>query len=428
MKIKSIINKSVASRKGISPGDELLEINNHEINDLIDYKYHSTDHLLKLKLKAADESTKRIRIDKQPDEDLGLEFYEAKYKSCKNNCIFCFVHQLPKGLRKALYFKDEDFRLSFMHGNFITLTNTSSGDLERIIYQRLSPLYISVHSTDKNLRRMVLGNPKIPDIMPMIRRLAQGRIEMHTQIVLCPGINDGDYLKKSVKELSSLYPYVKSLALVPVGLTKFRSRLPKIQPVSRAYSKQIIRMVDEWQRYFRKKWGCGFVYAADEFFTKAGLDIPSKTYYDDFHQIENGVGMVRQFVDTFKSKRKLLPKKLNKKLKITLVTGVSAFGMIRDIIDQKLTTISGLTVRPVEVKNDFLGHTVTVTGLLAGKDILSALRKERCLGKIVLLPPNCVNEDGLFLDDLTPQDLERDSKCKVIIGSYDLVECLMQII
>jgi putative radical SAM enzyme (TIGR03279 family) len=330
-------------------------------------------------------------------------------------------------LRKALYFKDEDFRLSFLHGNFVTLTNTSNNDLDRIVKQRLSPLYVSVHATDGSLRKSVLGNSNILEIIPLIRKLAQNRIEMHTQIVLCPGINDRDYLRRSVLDLSSFYPHVKSLALVPVGLTKFRSRLPKIQPVSKAYSKQIIRMVDEWQYIFRKKWECGFVYAADEFYTKARLDIPDKTYYDDFHQLENGVGMVRQFVDTFKSKRKLLPKKLNKKLKITLVTGVSAFGVIKDIIDHSLSSISGLSIRPVVVKNDFFGHSVTVSGLLAGKDILKALRKENNLCEIILLPPNCVNVNGLCLDDFSPWDLERKLERKVLIGSYDIVRDLIEI-
>jgi putative radical SAM enzyme (TIGR03279 family) len=427
MKIISIIKKSIASRRGISLGDELLAINGHPINDLIDYKYYSAEDHLDLKLKSEDGTMRRVKIKKQPDKDLGLEFDDIKYKSCKNNCIFCFVHQLPKGLRKALYFKDEDFRLSFLHGSFITLTNTSDEDIQRIIHQRLSPIYISAHTTSESLRKTMLGNQRIPDIMPKIRKLAQAKIEMHTQIVLCPGVNDGEYLDKSVQELSSLYPYAKSLALVPVGLTKFRSKLPKIRPVNQANSKDIIGMVDEWQKHCRKKWDSGFVYAADEFFTKAQLDIPEKGYYDEFYQIENGVGMMRQFMDTFRYKQRLLHKRLNKKLRITLVTGVSAFRMIKDIIDNELSSISGLSVRPVSVKNDFFGHSVTVTGLLAGKDIMKALRKEKNLSEIILLPPNCVNVNGLFLDDLAPRDLERKLERKVLIGSYDLVRDLIEI-
>jgi putative radical SAM enzyme (TIGR03279 family) len=428
MKIKSITIKSIASLFNILAGDELLEINGHPINDVIDYKFFSADNLLNLKLKRNDGKIKWIKVKKQPDEDVGLEFYPIKYKSCKNNCIFCFVHQLPKGLRKALYFKDEDFRLSFLHGSFITLTNTSNEDTNRIICQRLSPIYISIHATDEKLRERILANPKIPEIMPLIQKLASGRIEMHTQIVFCPGINDGEYLEKTVTDLSAFYPYLKSLAVVPVGLTKFREKLPKIEPVNKTYSLKVIKSVDGWQRLYRKKWGLGFVYAADEFFTKAGLDFPDKSYYDEFYQIENGVGMMRQFIDEFKLKQKLLPSELNKELTISLVTGVSAFRLIKQIIEQKLNSISRLTSRPLVVKNDFFGHTVTVTGLLTGADIMNALKKEKNSSEIILLPPNCINQDGLFLDNLTPLDLERELGCKVVIGSYDLVKSFRKIL
>jgi putative radical SAM enzyme (TIGR03279 family) len=264
--------------------------------------------------------------------------------------------------------------------------------------------------------------------MPQIQKLAEGRIEMHVQIVLCPGINDGEHLERSVRDLSAFYPYVKSLALVPVGLTRFRENLPKVKPVTKAYAEKVVQMVDRRQRSFRRKWGCGFVYAADEFFTKSGLDVPSARYYDEFPQVENGVGMMRQFLDDFGAKRKLLPKSLKRDLRISLVTGVSAFRLMKQIVSEKLSSISGLKIHLVVVKNDFFGHTVSVTGLLTGADILSALRKKKKLGDIVLLPPNCLNQDGLFLDDLTPQDLERDLGRKVIVGSYDLLESLTKII
>jgi putative radical SAM enzyme (TIGR03279 family) len=427
MKIKTIAKKSIALAHKVSAGDELLGINGHPINDIVDYKFFSADHPLELELKSKHGRVRKISVRKLPDEDLGLEFYSIRYRSCKNNCIFCFVHQLPRGLRRALYFKDEDFRLSFLHGNFITLTNTSDEDINRIVRQRLRPMYISVHATDEKLRKEILSNPRVPDIMPQVARLAQGRIEMHTQIVLCPGINDGEYLEKSVRDLSAFYPHVKSLALVPVGLTKFRDRLPKIKPVGKTYSKEVVQLVDRWQRFFRRRWGCGFVYAADEFFTKAGLDIPSARYYDEFCQIENGVGMMRQLLDSFQKKRRLLPRNLKKNLSITLVTGVSAFGLMKQIVNEKLSSISGLTTRLVAVKNDFLGRTVTVTGLLTGTDILSTLRKRKKVGEIVLLPPNCLNEDGLFLDDSTPGDMERELDRSVIVASYDLVESLIRI-
>jgi putative radical SAM enzyme (TIGR03279 family) len=427
MKIKSIRNGGIASFHPIFPDDELLEINGHPINDVIDYKFHSSEAILTLKLKDKKEKIKTVKLRKRPDQDLGLEFYEIKYKSCKNNCIFCFVHQLPKGMRKSLYFKDEDYRLSFLHGNFITLTNTSDEDVNRIIQQRLSPLYISVHTTDENLRKQILSNQKIPEIMPILRKLAKGGIEMHTQIVLCPGVNDGIHLAKSVLELSSFYPQVKSLALVPVGLTRHRQNLPKIKPVDKKYSLEIVKLVDGWQKLFRKRFKMGFVYASDEFFTKAGLDIPNKKYYDDFDQIENGVGMMRKFSDQFQIKQKLLPKSLKGNLSITLVTGVSAFRLIKKIVENRLNIIPGLKIKIMTVKNDFFGPTVTVTGLLTGVDMLNTLKKQKEMGDLILLPPNCINQDGLFLDDMTPQDMENEFDRKVIIGSYDLVKTLTKI-
>jgi len=410
---------------GVSPGDELLGIDGHPVQDVIDYRFFSTEDRLELDLRSPDGKSRRIKVRKQPDQDLGLEFAPIRYRVCRNNCIFCFVHQLPKGLRRALYFKDEDFRLSFLHGNFITLTNTSGDDLARMVAQRLSPLYISVHATDERLRKRILGRTGIPDIMPQIERLAQGGIEMHAQIVLCPGINDGEYLDKSVRDLSGFYPQVKSLALVPVGLTKFRGNLPKIRPVGKTYSKKIIELVNKWQRLFRRTLGTGFVYAADEFYTKAGIETPGRRYYDEFYQMENGVGMIRRFLDDFDSQRRLLPKRLRRDIRITLVTGVSAFGMIKQTVRRHLNAIPGLKVQLVRVENDFFGHSVTVTGLLTGRDIIAALKK-RNLGDLILLPPDCVNNDGLFLDDLTPRDVERQAERQVLIASDDLVRTLTQ--
>ncbi len=427
MKIKSVRKGSIASRLSISPGDELVEISGHPVNDIIDYRFYSSDHHLRLKLRYASGRTKTLEVRKEPDGDLGVEFYPTKYKSCNNNCIFCFVHQLPKGLRKALYFKDEDFRLSFLHGNFISLTNTSDEEIERIVRQRLSPLYVSVHVTDEQLRKRIFGNPRIPDIMPLIRKLAKGRIELHAQIVLCPNVNDGEYLKKSVDDLCGLYPGVKSLALVPVGLTRFREKLPRIRAVNRTYCKKTIELVNAWQKSFRRRWGKGFVYAADEFFTKAEVDIPAKTYYDDFYQVENGVGMMRMFLDALRSQRKLLPKRLKRDLTVTLVTGLSAFRLIKGMVEENLSRIPGLKIQLVVVKNDFLGRSVTVSGLLTGTDILNALGKHKNPGDVVLLPPNCVNEEGSFLDDLSPLDIGKALGRRVVVGSYHLVETLTRL-
>lgn len=427
MKIKSITSGSIASGHLILPDDELLEINGHPINDVIDYRFHSSEPALTLKLKDKKGKTKKIRLRKAPDQDLGLESCEIKYRSCKNNCIFCFVHQLPKGMRKSLYFKDEDYRLSFLNGNFITLTNMSEEEIGRIIKQRLSPLYVSVHTTDENLRKEIFRNHKIPQVMPIIRKLAKGGIEMHTQIVLCPGVNDGEHLVKSVTELAAFYPQVKSLALVPVGLTRYREKLPRIRPVGKEYSLNLIRLVERWQKTFRKQFKAGFVYASDEFFIKGELDIPKKKYYDDFDQIENGVGMMRKFLDQFHARQKLLPQRLGRKLNITLLTGVSALRLISEVVRDRLNIIPGLSIKVVAAKNDFFGSSVTVTGLLTGNDIINTLRRQKKIGDLILLPPNCINQDGLFLDDVTPQQVESELGRKVTVGSYDLVDTLIKI-
>jgi putative radical SAM enzyme (TIGR03279 family) len=426
VKIKSVESKSIAERYSILPGDEIVEINAHTVKDLIDYKFYSSEVKLNLKIKAKSGRIKKVKIAKIPDQDLGITFEEKKYRGCGNKCIFCFIDQLPKGLRKPLYFKDEDYRLSFLHGNFITLTNLSEKDFRRIIDQRLSPLYISVHTTNESLRKKMMGNSKAPDIMPLIRRLAEHRIQMHTQIVLCPRINDGKYLENSVYELSLFYPRIKSLAIVPVGLTRFRKGLPELKAVNREYAKQLIEIVDHWQSCFRKKYESNFVYAADEFYLSAGLDIPAKKYYDEFYQIENGVGLVREFLDDFKRKQSFLPRSLKYKYRLTLVTGELACKFMSGYVLNRLKKIKNLKVKLVTVKNKFLGKSVTVTGLLSGGDILQTLKKS---GKsdLIMLPPNCLNPDGYFLDDLKPADLEKELGMKIVIGSYDLVKSLKNV-
>lgn len=428
MKIKRVEKESLARKHHISSEDEIIKINDMPIKDIIDYKFYSAEKKLELLIKSKENRIRKIRITKEPDEDLGIILKEDRYRRCPNKCVFCFVDQLPQGLRNPLYFKDEDYRLSFLHGNFMTLTNLSNEDIQRIAKLRLSPLYISVHTTNEGLRRKMLGNQRIPYIIPLIKELTKNRIELHTQIVLCPGINDGSHLRKTVFDLSSYYPYVRSVAVVPVGLTRFREGLPPIKSVSGEYSKDVISQVKPWQKSFRKQFNENFLYLSDEFFLKADLDIPSAKYYDDFCQIENGVGLIRKFLDDFKKEKRLFPKKLKRKTEITLVTGKLSAKFMRKIVKEKINRIQNLLVRMVEVRNDFFGTMVAVSGLLTGQDIMNALRKEKKLGEIILLPPDCVNTDGKFLDDLTPQDLQKKFKRRMIVGSYDLVQTFMDLL
>jgi putative radical SAM enzyme (TIGR03279 family) len=427
LKVRKVKPKSLVESYGILPGDELQKINSHPIRDIIDFYFYSAEEKLEFKFKDRNGKLKTFKVKKEANRELGLTFYEDKIKGCGNRCIFCFVDQLPKGLRKPLYFKDEDFRLSFLKGNFITLTNTSNDDIQRVIYQRLSPLYISIHTIDGSLRKKMLGNPKIPQIVPLIRKLVKGKIELHTQIVLCPGVNDGKYLEESIKILSSFHPYVKSIAIVPVGLTKFRKGLFPINSVNKSITLEIIKLARKYQKEFQKKYKCNLVYLADEFFLLAGLDIPKSRYYDEFWQIENGVGLLRKFIDDFEKDKRKLPLSLKRKIVLTLVTGRLALAHIKKM-QRELNRIKNLKVRVIAVENNFLGRSITVSGLLSGRDIIKVLKKEKKLGKVVILPPDCVNYEGKFLDDLRIKDIEKKIRRKVFLGSYNIIDTILEAI
>jgi putative radical SAM enzyme (TIGR03279 family) len=419
IKVSAVETSSLGERLGIQPGDLLLSINGQEISDLIDYRFYQADETLLLRLKSRKGEVYSSKITKDPDEDLGLILKEPQYRSCSNKCIFCFIHQLPRGLRRSLYFKDEDYRLSFLHGNYLTVTNLTSRDLHRIGEQNLSPLYVSVHTTDERLRKQVLGNPEAPDLLPLIAKLTGLGIELHTQIVVCPGVNDGVALEKTIKDLSGFFPQVKSVAIVPVGLTKYRVRLPRIEPVDAPKAIELLSQVERWRVWAGKNLGGNFVYASDELYLLANLDIPKSGYYDDFWQVENGVGLVRQFVDDFKKGSRRFPRKISKPLKLSFVTGRAFSRTFGETVMKKLREIENLKTSLTVVDNLFFGETVTVSGLLSGKDIVAALRENTDPDTIVFLPPNCVNEEGLTLDDMTIESISKRSKREVILGHYD---------
>lgn len=405
MKITSIDKKSTASELGLKAGDEIYRINGQRVRDILDYRYLITDETVEVEVRRAGEST-LFEIEKDSDDSLGLNFEPIKIRKCGNDCIFCFVDQNPAGMRSAMYFRDEDFRLSFLSGHYVTLSNISRTDLARVVRQRLTPLFISVHATEPSVRKFLLGIDYDDRLLDKFTYLTQNGITLNTQIVVCPNLNDGEVLRKTVWDLASYFPGVRSVALVPVGLTQHRKGLTKIEPVTKQYAQQILRIADEYAAEFKKSLGTHFVYPGDEFYILAGEEIPSANRYDAFDQMENGVGMLRNLFDNFhKTQKKKLPKGLPKPTKATLVTAALASGFIAEHLMPRLSRIKNFSPELVMVKNKFYGESITVTGLLTGQDIFAAL-KQRELGSAVFLPQSCVNDRNMFLDDWKLSELE----------------------
>lgn len=403
LEIARVLPGSAAARLGLASGDALISVNGEEINDCIDYAFTIADEHPSLVVKKKGGSLVETAVPKEPDDDLGLEFAPLRVRRCRNRCVFCFVDQMPKGCRRSLYVKDDDFRASFLFGNYITLGALTEDDWDRIFSQRLSPLYVSVHATDPSLRSFILGNRKAPDIMAGLKRLAAGGIRMHTQIVTCPGINDGPHLARTVEDLAGLFPAVASIAVVPVGLTAHRKGLFPLKAFTSRGAKALLESVEGLGAKYKKKFGARLVFASDEFYIKAGEPTPPASFYEDFPQIENGVGMVAEFLGD--ARRTKLPARIASRT-VTIVTGVS-FGAILKGVLQRLNRVKGVSIRLVTVKNRFFGPSVTVAGLLTGQDILKALRG-RNPGALVVVPAHAVKEDeDVFLDNMTLAHLER---------------------
>jgi len=406
VKITVVEPSSIAEELGLRPGDELLEINGRRVLDSVDYRFREGDAELSLKI-AHDREVVIYDIEKDEGERIGIDFEEMKVLSCGNDCIFCFVDQNPRGLRTQLYFRDGDYRLSFMYGNYTTMTNAGPAILQRIIEQRLSPQYISVHVTDVAIRTRLMGLKKDDHILDKIRLLHDHGIAMHTQIVLCPGINDGAALAKTVNDLYQFREQIISLAIVPVGLTDHRFGLAGLQKVDGPYAAALLGTVERWQARFRAETGRGFVYPSDEFYIVAGRPLPSAASYDGFPQVENGVGLVRSFIADYRRQARSFPARLPARRRLTLVTAELAAGFMADTIVPRLERIGGLSVRLAVVPNVLYGRSVTVAGLLSGKCLYSSLEGGDC-GDMVLLPPDILNADGLLLDDETlPRVQER---------------------
>jgi len=420
IKILRIHQESIASEIGLQPGDKVVSVNNNAIHDEIDFRFYTAEEKIDLLIQKDSEKVV-FEIEKEHNEDLGIDLADMKMKACGNNCVFCFVYQNPRGMRKALYFKDEDFRFSFLYGHYVTLTTVSQAELERIVNQQLSPLYISVHATEENTRKLLLGIKRDDHLLEKIDFLVKGNIELHAQIVLCPGINDGKIFDKTVNDLKGFFPGVRSIAIVPVGLTRHRERLFNLRLHTATELKEMIDYSDVVRQRLKAEIGSFYIYLSDEFFIKAKTELPGADYYDEFYQIENGVGEFREMIDRFEKDFHLLPAEINQPTKISWVTGTLAAKNLEKHIISKLNKIKYLEIELIPVKNDFYGHAIEVSGLLVGQDIYSQL-KNRILGDYIFLPPRVLNHNGLLLDDWSVKQLEDALGVKVYVYKESLVK------
>ena len=429
--IHSVIKNSLCDRKGICAGDTLIYVNGHEITDVLDYDFYidsAKDPVISVK---SGGRYRIIKLKRAENEDIGLQFETYlmdKQHSCKNKCIFCFIDQLPKGLRESLYFKDDDSRMSFLFGNYITLTNLTDREAKRIVEMHISPVNISVHTTNPELRVKMMVNPHAGESLKYLYYFAENGVKINTQLVLCPGINDGDELVKSLEDLGKLYPCVESIAAVPVGLTKHRENLPKIEPYTKESAAQVIDIIDSFNDGFRKKYGVTVAYAADEFYLKAELPIPDNSYYNDYPQLENGIGLCRLLKEEFILALKENEQREIKPRKISIATGSAAFGLISELAQLAQKCVNGLKINVYEVKNKLFGESVTVGGLICGNDFFKALN-EKELGDELLIPAVSLRREGdIFLDDMSLDELSSKLGVKVTPVINDGFELLRSMI
>ncbi len=418
--VESVRNGSAAQRGGILPGDRIVSVNGEPLLDYIDYIYFCAQRRLKIRIERQG-ALKTLLVLNSDEDDLGITFAEpllGKKRVCGNKCVFCFVHQLPKGMRKSLYVKDEDWRYSLIMGNYVTLSTISDDEVKRIIKRKASPLYISVHTVDEAQRRLMLGNENAVPIRPLLKKLASHGIRFHAQAVICPGFNDAERLEDTIRFLIRLYPAAASLAVVPVGLTGHRERLTPIEPVSQGMARETIKTVEKWQKECLNSIGTRFVFASDEFYIRAGLPLPPAEDYETFDQIENGVGLVATLLS---EADEALESCKGEGADVSLATGEDAYPFIESIA-KRAAERSGARVRVYAAKNLTFGGAVTVAGLLAGRDFVDAL-KGKDLGSKLLIPAAALRDDNVFLDDMTLGELSQTLGVRVepVCDGYQLV-------
>ena len=410
VEIRDVLAHSRAKRAGVRPGDTLVSVNGHPINDVLDYRFYLTERRILLSL-LRDGRELTCVIKKKEYDDIGLEFETPlmdKKHSCENKCIFCFIDQLPKGLRSSLYFKDDDSRLSFLHGNYITLTNLHDEDIDRIIRMHISPVNVSVHTTNPELRVRMMHNKRAGEVLSYMRRLGDAGISLCAQIVLCRGINDGEELMRSMKDLEALYPALQSTSIVPAGLTQYRDKLYPLTPYTPEECAELIRTVTAYGDACIEKYGTRLFYPADEWYVKAGISLPEDSFYEEYAQIENGVGMLTDLSTSFEAELACIEEFLphfRAPRTVSVCTGLAAYGTLKRLIAALEARVDGLTVHTYAVRNDFFGPEITVAGLLTGKDMQEQLIGKP-LGDELLIPDTSLRADGdLFLDGMTPSML-----------------------
>lgn len=427
--IEAVEEGGIADELGIEPGDRLLSIDGHEIEDIFDYQFYVEEEELLLLIEKKDGEQWELEIEKDPDEQLGITFEQGlmdDYRSCRNKCIFCFIDQMPPGMRETLYFKDDDSRLSFLQGNYITLTNMSDRDVERIVRYRLEPINISFHTTNPELRCRMLHNRFAGEALKKVDILYQGGIEMNGQIVLCKGINDGEELERSIRDLGAYLPLLRSVSVVPVGLTKYREGLCPLEPFTKEDAKKVLEVIRRWQEKFYREYGLHFIHAGDEWYLLAEEEVPGEEQYDGYLQLENGVGMLRLLLNEFeKGYAKLETAAVQGE--ISIATGKLAYPYIRRMAERMEEKYPGLCIHVYQIRNDFFGEKITVSGLITGQDIISQL-KGKNLGSCLLLPCSMMKADeDVFLDDYTVKDVSEALQVRIDIvksSGQDLIDSI----
>ena len=429
--IRSVEPESIAAELGLEPGDVLLSVDGREMKDVFDYRFFTKNEEIVLLVRKGDGEEWELEIEKDEDEDLGIEFESGlmdDYRSCSNHCIFCFIDQNPRGMRETLYFKDDDARLSFLQGNYVTLTNMRDEDIDRIIAYRLQPINISVHTTDPELRVKMLRNRFAGQVLERIRRLYEADITMNGQIVLCRGINDGDELRRTIRDLSAFIPCMQSVSVVPVGLTRFREGLYPLEPFTGEDAREVLAIIHEEQERCMAAHGTHFIHAGDEWYILAGQPIPPAESYDGYCQLENGVGMMRLLTDEFLEALEEAEDREGLTGKCTIVVGMAAADLYRDLMGRLEAKFPGIEAVVAPIRNDFFGERITVSGLLTGQDLIAQLTG-RDLGAGILITSDMLRSgEDVFLDDLTVADVERGLGKPVVVYRRNGEELLRAIL